>query len=134
MKEFKEIGHFIAHLTEMAAAETLALHDGLKKCAVAVERTAKAEIGHYQDEAGYFPGWVELAEATKADRLRQGYSENDPLLRSGDLRDSISHEIAWLDASIGSTSDIIVYQELGPNNILPVLGPAAIRNRELIEK
>ncbi|MFD2271415.1 hypothetical protein ACFS07_10445 [Undibacterium arcticum] len=32
----------VAHLATMAAAETLALHHGLKKCAVAIERTAKA--------------------------------------------------------------------------------------------
>ncbi|MFC3109932.1 hypothetical protein ACFQAT_08160 [Undibacterium arcticum] len=136
MKEFAHLGEMVAHLATMAAAETLALHHGLKKCAVAIERTAKQEIGEYQGEVGPFAGWVELADSTKADRVAQGFTENDPLLRSGKLRASISHQIHGLEAVVGSDSDIMVYQELGTEHIPPraVLGPAAIRNKELILK
>ena len=134
MKEFTHIGQMVTHLAEMAAAEVLALHHGLKKCAVAVEETARSEIGHYQGEVAPFAGWTELADSTKADRLAKGFTENDPLLRTGQLRDSISHQVGGLEAVIGSTSDIMVYQELGTDRIPPraVLGPAAIRNKELI--
>ena len=136
MREFAHLGEFVAHLATMAAAETLALHRGLKKCAVAIEATAKAEIGHYQSDAGPFLGWVELADSTKEDRVRKGFSENDPLLRTGELRDSISHQVGGLEAVIGSTSDIMVYQELGTEKIPPraVLGPAAVHNKKLIIK
>lgn len=136
MREFNSITSFIGHLTTLAAAETLSLHNGLKKAAVAIERTAKAEIGTYQGEVGPFPGWVELADNTKADRVAKGFTENDPLKRSGGLEKSISHEISGLEAVIGSDSDVMVYQELGTPNIPPraVLGPAAIRNKDLILK
>lgn len=136
MKEFSSIGGMMVHLAAMAVEEVLALHNGLKKCAVAIEKTAKSEIGTYQGEVGPFAGWVELADGTKSDRVAQGFTENDPLLRSGQLRDSISREIDTLDAVIGSTSDIMVYQELGTDRIPPraVLGPAAIRNKDLIIK
>ena len=134
MKEFAHFGEMVAHLAAMAAAQTLALHHGLEKCAIAIERTAKSEIGHYQGEVPPFAGWVELADSTKADRSAQGFSENDPLLRTGTLRDSLSHEVSALEAVIGSDSDIMVYQELGTSRIPPraVLGPAAIRNKDLI--
>lgn len=136
MKNFNNIGEMVAHLAAMAAAETLSLHHGLKKCAVAIEKTAKSEIGHYQKPIGPFPGWAELADSTKADRLANGFSENDPLERTHALEESISHEIHALEAAVGSTSDVMVYQELGTSTIPPraVLGPAAIRNKELIIK
>jgi len=136
MKTFDGFAGMITHLAAMAAAETLALHHGLKKCAVAIEKTAKDEIGHYQGEVSPFAGWVELADVTKMDRVAHGYTENDPLLRSGKLRDSIGHQVESFEAVIGSTSDIMVYQELGTERIPPraVLGPAALRNRELILK
>jgi len=136
MKQFNGLGAFLEHMATVAARQNVALHQGLKKCAVLVEKTAKEEIGVYQSEIGDFPGWVELADATKADRLRQGFTENDPELRTGELRDSISHEIDGETAAVGSTSDIMVYQELGTDRIppRPVLGPAALRNKESIQK
>ncbi|PUA19579.1 hypothetical protein [Glaciimonas sp. PCH181] len=134
MKEFAHIGEMIAHLATMAAAETLALHHGLKKCAVAIEKTAKSEIGTYQGEVGSFAAWDQLADSTQADRVAKGFTPNDPLKRTGELGETISHKLDAFDAVIGSTSDIMVYQELGTDRIPPraVLGPAAIRNKELI--
>ena len=136
MREFTHIGEMVAHLAEIAAAETLTLHKGLKTCATAIEKTAKAEIGVYQREVGNFAGWVSLAESTQTDRAAKGFTPDDPLLRTGALRDSITHQIDELDAVIGSDSDIMVYQELGTDRIPPraVLGPAAIRNKDLIMK
>ena len=136
MKEFSSIAGMVAHLSTMAAAQALTLNRGLKECAVAIEATAKGEFGHYQPEVAPFAGWVELAERTKADRLALGFTEDDPLLRSGALRDSVSNQVSGLEAVVGSTSDIMVYQELGTDKIPPraVLGPAAIRNKKLIIK
>lgn len=134
MKEFSSIGGMIAHLAVMDAELVLSLHHALKKCAVSIESTAKAEIGQYQSAVAPFAGWVELADSTKTDRVSKGFTQNNPLLRSGELRDSISHEIDALEAVVGSDSDIMVYQELGTERIPPraVLGPAAIRNKNLI--
>lgn len=136
MREFSNIGGFIAHLTTMAAAETLSLHTGLKKVANAIEQTAKSEFGQYQGDVPPFAGWVELADSTKKDRVSKGFTENDPLKRSGKLQKSISNEVSGLEAVIGSDDEIMVYQELGTPTIPPraVLGPAAIRNKGLILK
>jgi phage gpG-like protein len=97
-----------------------------------VEKEAKAEIGHYQGAAGPFSAWPELADATKEDRLKSGFSENDPLLRTGELRDSIEHTAGVDEAVVGSNSDIAVYQELGTQHIPPrsFLGGAAVRKGE----
>lgn len=134
MKEFTSIGQMIAHLALMDAQTTLALHHGLKKCVMAIEGTAKKEFGVYQGEVKPFAGWAPLADVTQAARVSLGYTPDDPLLRSGELRDTVSHQIDGLEAVIGSDSDVMVYQELGTDRIPPraVLGPAAIRNKALI--
>lgn len=136
MKEFTSLGSFGAYLLEAAAKEAVALEIGLKKAAEHVEKVAKAEFGEYQAAVGSFPGWADLAPATKADRVAHGFSENDPLLRTGDLRDSIGHRVAGLEAEIGSDDDVMVYQELGTETIppRPVLGPAAIRSEKAIQR
>lgn len=133
--EFSSLAELGFELAESAIAVPLALHAGVEQCANLVEKTAKAEIGHYQPATGQFPEWAELAESTKDDRVSRGFSENDPLLRTGGLRDSISHQSSALEAVIGSDSDNMVYQEFGTKAIppRPVLGPAAFRNKEKIQ-
>jgi HK97 gp10 family phage protein len=133
MKTFSPL-KFAEHLAKLAATETVALQAGLKKAAKLVEKEAKKEIGHYQPEVGSFPAWAELADSTKEDRVRQGYPENEPLLREGDLRDSYQHEVKGYEAAIGSDSDIAVYHEFGTVKMpaRPVLGPAAFKNKEKI--
>jgi HK97 gp10 family phage protein len=128
------IASFIGHLARMSEKVLLAEHKALKHAAEVVEKEAKSEFGEYQPGIGEFRKWAELADATKDDRLSQGFSENDPLLRSGKLRDSVSHEVNGLTAVIGSTSDVMVYQELGTDTIppRPVLGPALLRKHKMV--
>ena len=135
MREFQSIAAFIEHVSTLHAKEALAVHNGLKRAAKMVEVQAKSEIGVYQSAIGEFPKWEELADSTKDDRVSKGYTENDPLLRSGKLRDSIHHDVDGLEAIIGSDSDIAVYQELGTENIppRPFLGSAlAIKEGQVI--
>jgi len=106
MKEFRSFGAFAEHLITREAATAVALHEGLEHVARAIEKTAKEEIGTYQPDVGPFPAWAPLADATVEDRISQGYSPDEPLLRTGELRESISHEVSGLEAVIGSTSDI----------------------------
>ncbi len=118
-------------------AVPVAASAALDTAASLIEKQAKDEIGEYQraDMGAYAP-WAELADSTKADRLHQGFSENEPLLRTGELRDSISRETHGLESVVGSTSDVMVYQELGTRTIPPrsVLGLAATRKeREVIK-
>jgi hypothetical protein len=128
------MGEMALKLAQAEVGIHIAAREGLERVARKVEATAKAEIGVYQDGIGPFGAWPALAESTQEERSRLGYSPNDPLLRDGTLRDSIGHEVAELEAVIGSTSDIMFYQEFGTARIppRPVLGPAAERNHEAI--
>jgi len=62
-----------------------------------------------------------LAEATQTERARLGYSENDPLLRSGELRNSL--ELAMRDGGfvVGTNDERMVWLEYGyaPHNLPP---------------
>lgn len=123
-------------LVRLEAAEYLALEQGLEAILTRIQRTAKSEFGVYQAGVGSFPAWPELADATKDDRLQQGYSEDEPLLRSGALRDDIQKERHGLEGVVGSASEVMVFQEFGTKNMpaRPVLGPAAVRNSEAMQK
>lgn len=94
-----------------------------------IEEAAKEEIGVYQPAVGPFEAWAPLAESTKAERVRSGYTEDDPLLRSGELRDSIESEVVGLAAIVGTKSQIGFWQEVGTENIppRPFIGPAYVR-------
>jgi hypothetical protein len=48
----------------------------------------------------YQPKWSGLAERTKAIRVKQGYPEDEPLLRSGVTRDSFTREVEATETSI----------------------------------
>jgi len=136
MKEFKSIGAFAEYLATREVALHATLEVGLEVVAAKVQQTARAEIGVYQPEVGPFPAWAPLAEFTVNDRLAQGYSPDDPLLREGHLRESITHEVGPMEAVIGSDSDIAVYQELGTVKIppRPFLGPAVIHEEKFIKE
>ena len=120
MKEIS-IDEFIDHLLKVAEAEQVAARRALQESAKIVEKRAKEKIGEYQEQTGPFIAWPELAEATKADRIRQGYSEDDPLLRTGEMRDSIGRATSpdGLEVQIGSNDDKAVWQELGTEHIPP---------------
>jgi len=113
MKEFSSFGAFATHLAGIAAHDAAVDHEMMERIAVSVEKKAKEKIGEYQEQAGQFVAWAELAESTKEDRARQGYSENDPGLRSGEMRDSIEHMSSITEAHVGSNDDNMVYFELG---------------------
>ena len=105
-----------------------------------IERTAPQVEHHAMDEASkhfldavhaipgvYQAGWAELEEATQADRVRRGYSANDPLLRSGGLRDSYQRRV--LDnrhAIVGSDDPRAPWFENGTRHMppRPVIGAA----------
>lgn len=71
----------------------------------------------------YAYGWPQLAASTQADRVRQGYAANEPLLRRGDLRGSIGHMAALsaegAEGLVYSTDVVAVYQELGTSRGIP---------------
>jgi HK97 gp10 family phage protein len=88
---------------------------GLAKVGEFAEKLAKSYIGHEQE------AWAPLAASTLADKAAKGYDVPAPLLRTGELRDSITHEVlaAELAVVVGSTEKIAAYQELGTSRIPP---------------
>jgi HK97 gp10 family phage protein len=135
MADFTLAG-FVEHLAVLAVELVHAEHTALEEAALLIENEAKAAIGEYQQAAGPFDAWAELADSTKADRLEQGYPENEPELRTGELRDSIEHTVHGREADIGSDSEILEYQELGTSKMpaRSILGGAAVRKEaEVVE-
>lgn len=139
MKSFKNISEFVAFMETRADLVLEAGTVGLDNAARIVVKEAKREIGTYQDEAGPFPDWPELSPSTKRDRLKKGFSEDEPGLRTGEMRDSISHVTHGREAVIGSDSDKLLWFELGTvgpgNHSQPprsVLGLAVVHKEEQI--
>lgn len=127
---------FIAHLGGASLRMEAARHEALERAAKLVEDEAKREIGTYQDGAGPFAAWAELAESTKDDRVRLGFSEDEPGLRTGEMRDSIDHKVEGNEAVVGSTSEKMVWFELGTTRQPPrsVLGGALVRKEEEVAR
>jgi HK97 gp10 family phage protein len=131
MREFNlaSFARFVAEeLTDnVKEAREMALEAGAQM----IQDEAKSVIGTYSFE------WPQLAPSTQADREAKGYPANEPLLRTGELRDSITYTIVKPGelAEIGSNSDIAVYQELGTTTIPPrpfLLSSAFYKEREVV--
>lgn len=83
-------------LEARSATAVAATRTALKEGAELVKTEAQAKIGTYQPAAGDLPAWAPLSPATQEDRVAKGFTADDPLLRTGELRDSI--EIRPVDA------------------------------------
>jgi hypothetical protein len=87
-------------LSRAATTATLdEAHRVLGEFATVIKEDAQGRLGHYQD------GWAPLAPATQADRERQGYAPDEPLLRSGALRDAITVREDGADFLVGIPAD-----------------------------
>ena len=128
MNSFSDLASRLSHIAN-AEGDTAYLEAVGSK----IERDAKEIIGHYQhSDTGPFPEWEELAPSSKADRVSKGFTPNDPLLRTGALRDSINHEVRGRSVAVGSDLDIAIYQEMGTATIppRPFLRIAAFRSKK----
>jgi HK97 gp10 family phage protein len=128
MMKFDNLAGLAAHFERLAAEA--GAQQGLEKAAKLLEEKAKEAIGQYHDAVGPIPAWADLADATKEDRARLGFPEDEPLLRTGELRDSISHEVSGNEAWIGSDSEIAEYHETGTSRMppRPIFGTALYSN------
>jgi len=136
-REFEDLAAFALHLAAVERGVGRSMRRGLEKALVVIENDAKAQIGHYQPEAGEFPAWVPLADSTEAEKARIGAPADAPLLRTGELLASFKHEVVSdTEGVVGSTDPVMVYHEFGTSKMppRPVMGPAAFNNREKIEK
>jgi hypothetical protein len=155
---FTSLEAFAGHLVLLEHQQKLELKKGMRKVVQLIKKTARAEFGAYQPAVGNFSEWKPLAASTIEDRVRLGFTPNAPLLRTGQLRDSItarvqglntlmgkdedgdavegSGQVQALEGLVGSTSDVMVDMELGTPKIpaRAVLGPALLKNKRTIEE
>jgi phage gpG-like protein len=105
MSDFSLTG-FAAFATHMIVELDHTQHTCLERAAVIVETEAKRVIGTYDYN------WTPLAPSTLANK-----SADTPLLETGEMRDSITHNVDSHEAMVGSDNDKAVYQELGTRSI-----------------
>jgi phage gpG-like protein len=112
-------GELAAKLMTAEADMKLAQEAAVEKACQMVEKWAKKAIGQYLP--GY--NWAQLKEATQEERVRLGYSANEPLLRTGELRDSIGHfverEGAEVIGYVGTNDPVAKYHEYGTSRMPP---------------
>lgn len=101
----------------------------VEKACQMIEKEAKDSLGHYQS------GWPRLQPETIAHK-EMGDS---PLLETGEMRDSISHEVyregQEVIGIVGSDSDKAVWQELGTSKIPPrsfLMGAAQRQEHKIV--
>jgi phage gpG-like protein len=112
------------------------LEADLAKIGGLTQAMAAEFIGHE------LPEWPPLAARTIAEKEELGFtghvSATDPLLRTGEMRDSIKVEVEGLEMAVGSHSKIALWQEMGtvgsatggPIPPRPFLGLAGLRSLE----
>src|SRR5690348_14424850 len=91
---------FAVYLQSLAVRVEPNLAIAVEETVHAAAETARGYIGHYQGATDGYPTWPPLAERTIRDKERRGYAPPDnPLLRTGDMRDSI---VAGADGLVGT--------------------------------
>lgn len=101
-----------------------------------IEKEAKSYLGTYQQSIGPYPGWVPLAESTQKARAAKGYRPDDPLLVTGELKDSIRSVLVGKGAVVGTNIPFAPDLEYGTSTIppRPFLGRAAfVKKHEILE-
>ena len=132
MRDFDSFGSFGRHLGRLASISPAVTERATDAAAEAIEQTAKDEIGAYQAGISGQPAWPQLAPSTLEEKIRQGYAtpqHHNPLLRTGELRESISHRTSGNEAEIGSSSQVALYHEFGTSRMppRPIFGQAVFR-------
>ena len=144
-REFSTIEGFIRHLQgRVLPAIPEAVQVGVSDGAALIKKETQAQIGHYLEGPESGLPTAPLADSTINDRIRKGFSPDDPGLRTGDMRDSYGIRVSGaglrVDASIGSDDIKAVVFELGrmeQNNYQPPrpeLSVAAFRNEEKVAR
>jgi len=88
---------------------------GLDKVGILAQTLAASYPGHYQS------GWKELSPFTIADKEASNWPSPSPLLRSGDMAESIHRVIDPIELGvvIGSNDKKALWQEMGTVKIPP---------------
>lgn len=137
MKHLDSLDAMALELALAGPRIAVALLSGLEQIAVRIEATAYNSVGEYQEASGGFPAWAPLAPATESYKARMGYPGDAPLLATGQMRDSLTHDVdvPTLTATIGFTDPKMVFHEFGTEHVppRPVMGPALFNNLGALE-
>ncbi len=111
-----------------------------------MENEVRRRLGVYNAATGIFPAWKQLAARTMKERSEQGFSANEPLLRSRQLYNKLSHTFSGFSSQVGylrgtpyymteksgktvsdSIGEIAMVHEFGSGRVppRPFLGPSA---------
>lgn len=122
--DLRELSRIFASAANRTHTVTTAI---ARETGVAIRDRAKEKIGTYQEATGDFPAWEQLAESTQEQREKAGYTPNDPLDRTGELRESITTRADGNGSITGTPLDKGLWMENGTEKIppRPYLGPAA---------
>jgi|SRR6516225_2751838 phage gpG-like protein len=105
-------------------------HALLDHAALIIQKEAKRVIGTYEY------GWPQLQLATQIARENKGFAPNDPLLMTGELRDSIQYSSDEHEARVGTNNPKGVWMELGTRRGIPprsfLMGAAMHKEKEVV--
>jgi len=109
------LAEFAASLERSLTLVRPEIERGLVAFGETAEKLARDAIGHEHAE------WPPLAPATIADKSAHNFAVPAPLLRTGELRDSIHFKIDMLDYTVivGSDNPKAIWHELGTRHIPP---------------
>jgi hypothetical protein len=114
-----------AKFTAFAENIKIAKQITIAEIAIMVRDEAKAALGTYKYR------WPHLSESTQEERVKEGFPEDEPGLRTGAMRESIEAKIFADEerAYVGSNNDKLVWFELGTKSQPPrsVLMAAAMK-------
>ena len=129
MKVFDLLG-FIAELPAIERDLHAAGPKIIERACQIVQKKAQSAIGREHEM------WPDLAASTIADKAAHGYPTPKPLLRTGEMRDSIEYTVHGLEGAVGSNLDRAVWQELGTSRIPPrsFLVSSAIASEDKIHR
>ena len=129
--DIREMASFLRHIQHVThvldSVASNALAEAMDAKVKEMVEFARGMIGTYENEGN----WPQLSEVTQQDRERLGFPPNEPLLRTGDLRDSYSYDLTVTPSVIflmvGSDDVRAVFNELGTATMppRPVLMPTA---------
>ena len=145
MIEYKTFGGMSRHFAKLAMMGNEVTDAIAEQIATHIRDEAKAKLGEYQGASGPFGSWTRLAQATMDERVLLGFTDDEPLLRSGQLRDAIDSSLQIGGAAIGvphgahhgprgeveDVGDLAIRMEVGDGRTppRPVLGPAAFESK-----
>lgn len=117
-----------------------AVEGALKEGAPLIAGIARKKLGEYQPAVagfGYsFPAWEDLAQSTLDDKERNGWPSPSPLLREGQLRESIEAAAVGYTLAVGTNDPVAKWQEYGTSKMppRPFIGPALIEGIPIVGK